>query len=146
MFLIVTGSSLMPSTQDPSQGAGHRRPVKSGKLFVACSRSIAARQRSPVDQIVPVRNLVAERTALMAERNAAIHAARSLVAHLFLGRRQIDLVPVAKRIVDRSRVRLGPLDLDETRWCYPLAAPTSSANAASRFSAFARASASSTRL
>ena len=45
MFLIVTGSSLMPSTHDPSQGAGHNRPVKSGKLLVACSRSIAACHR-----------------------------------------------------------------------------------------------------
>src|SRR2546421_1053112 len=44
--LIVTGSSLMPSTHEPSHGAGHRRPVNSGKLFVACRRSIASRQWS----------------------------------------------------------------------------------------------------
>ena len=44
--LIVTGSSLMPSTHAPSHGAGQSRPVNSGKLFVACSRSIAACQRS----------------------------------------------------------------------------------------------------
>ena len=42
--LIVTGSSLMPSTQAASQGAGQSLPVNSGKLFVACSRSIASRQ------------------------------------------------------------------------------------------------------
>ena len=29
-----------------SQGAGHRRPVNSGKLLVACSRSMASCQRS----------------------------------------------------------------------------------------------------
>src|SRR3954465_502124 len=34
MFLIVTGGALMPSTHEPSQGAGHTRPVKSGKLLV----------------------------------------------------------------------------------------------------------------
>ncbi len=34
MFLMVTGGSLMPSTQDPSQGAGQTRPVNSGKLLV----------------------------------------------------------------------------------------------------------------
>ena len=45
MFLIVTGSSLMPSTHEPSHGAGHSRPVKSGKLLVACSRSLAACHR-----------------------------------------------------------------------------------------------------
>ncbi len=44
--LIVTGSSLMPSTHEPSHGAGHRRPVNSGKLLVACRRSMASRQWS----------------------------------------------------------------------------------------------------
>ena len=44
--LIVTGSLLMPSTHDPSQGAGHSRPVNSGKLLVWCRRSIAAFQLS----------------------------------------------------------------------------------------------------
>ncbi len=44
--LMVTGSWLMPSTQAASHGAGQRRPVNSGKLLVAWSRSIAARQWS----------------------------------------------------------------------------------------------------
>jgi hypothetical protein len=44
--LIVTASpSRISSTQDASHGAGHRRPVNSGKLFVACSWRIASRQR-----------------------------------------------------------------------------------------------------
>ncbi len=43
-FLIVTGSWLMPSTQAVSHGAGHSRPVNSGKLLVACSRSMAPSQ------------------------------------------------------------------------------------------------------
>ena len=42
MFLIVTAGSLMPSTQEPSQGAGQTRPVNSGKLFVLWSRSRAS--------------------------------------------------------------------------------------------------------
>ena len=44
--LMVTGSWLMPSTHDASQGAGQSRPVNSGKLLVACNRSIESRQRS----------------------------------------------------------------------------------------------------
>lgn len=44
--LIATGSELMPRTHADSHGAGHRRPVNSGKLLVACSRSIASRQSS----------------------------------------------------------------------------------------------------
>ena len=44
MRSMATGSALMPSTQDPSQGAGHSRPVNSGKLLVAWSRSMASAQ------------------------------------------------------------------------------------------------------
>ena len=43
--LIDTGSSLIASTHAGSHGAGQMRPVHSGKLFVACSWSIASRQR-----------------------------------------------------------------------------------------------------
>ena len=45
IFLIETGSSLMASTQAGSHGAGQIRPVNSGKSLVACSWSIASRQR-----------------------------------------------------------------------------------------------------
>ena len=45
MFLIVTGGSLMPSTQAASHGAGQMRPVNSGKLFVECRTRIASFQR-----------------------------------------------------------------------------------------------------
>ena len=43
MLLIVTAGSLMPSTHDPSHGAGQTRPVNSGKLLVLCSRASASR-------------------------------------------------------------------------------------------------------
>jgi hypothetical protein len=43
--LIVTGSSLIPSTHEPSHGAGQSEPVNSGKLLVAWSRSMASFQR-----------------------------------------------------------------------------------------------------
>ena len=43
-FLIVTASALMATTQAGSHGAGHSRPVNSGKLLVACSRVIATSQ------------------------------------------------------------------------------------------------------
>ena len=45
MVLIVTGGSLMPSTHEPSQGAGQTRPVNSGKLLVLWRRSSASFQR-----------------------------------------------------------------------------------------------------
>ena len=43
-FLIVTAGWLMASTHAGSHGAGHSLPVNSGKLLVACSRSLAASQ------------------------------------------------------------------------------------------------------
>mgnify|MGYP006355685189 CR=1 FL=1 len=42
IFSIATGSLIIPNTQDFSQGAGHKRPVNSGKLFVDCKISSAA--------------------------------------------------------------------------------------------------------
>src|SRR5258707_352241 len=50
--LMVTGAAPAPalgmaSTKAASQGAGHNRPVNSGKLFVAC-RSSSAPAKSPV--------------------------------------------------------------------------------------------------
>ena len=44
--LIETGSWLIPKTHADSHGAGQRRPVNSGKLLVACSRSMASCQCS----------------------------------------------------------------------------------------------------
>jgi len=43
MLLMDTGFSIIPRTQEPSQGAGHTRPVNSGKLFVSRSLSNASR-------------------------------------------------------------------------------------------------------
>ena len=45
MTRMETGSSLIPSTQAPSQGAGQSRPVNSGKLFVVCRAFSASCQR-----------------------------------------------------------------------------------------------------
>ena len=46
MDLMPTASVLMLSVQAASHGAGQMRPVNSGKLLVACSTSMASRQRS----------------------------------------------------------------------------------------------------
>ena len=67
-----------------------------------------------VDEIVPVGDDVAERAALMAERDAAVHAARALVAQLRVRLGQVDFLPVVDALVDRARLRLRALDLDET--------------------------------
>ena len=46
MVLMVTGLPLIPSTQEPSHGAGHTRPVNSGKLLVLCNCARASFQWS----------------------------------------------------------------------------------------------------
>src|SRR5690554_660141 len=42
MLLMPTGSSFIPRTHDPSQGAGQTLPVTSGKSFVAKSAKRAS--------------------------------------------------------------------------------------------------------
>ena len=37
IFSIATGSLIIPNTHDFSHGAGHKRPVNSGKLLVDCN-------------------------------------------------------------------------------------------------------------
>merc|ERR1719401_3324664 len=44
---MLTGSSMIPKVHEASQGAGHTRPVNSGKLFVARKR-IKAPYQSPL--------------------------------------------------------------------------------------------------
>ena len=69
-----------------------------------------------VDEIVPVRNEVAERTALMTERDAAVHAARTLLHQVAGRRRQIHLAPVMDALLDGTSRVLAALDLDEPCW------------------------------
>jgi hypothetical protein len=47
-----------------------------------------------VDQIIPIRNDVAERTAVIAERNPAIHATAGLVLQVILWELLVDLIPI----------------------------------------------------
>src|SRR5919206_233798 len=67
-----------------------------------------------VDEIVPVRDQVAERAALVAERHAAVHAPRALLARRVLGQALVDLLEVgdARAGVALRRGRAG--DAQET--------------------------------
>ena len=104
-------------------------------------------RRAPVvaiDQVVPVGNQVAERAALVAERNAAVHAARRLPRQL-LGRiGVVDVAIVADALGDRARRRLDARVFDEAGGLAHHA--TRSLNAGSRDSDRAFASAALTRL
>ncbi len=52
---------------------------------------------APVDEVVPVRDQVAEGTAAVAERHAAVHAAGALAARLVVRPLEVELVVVARR-------------------------------------------------
>ena len=93
-----------------AQAAGELREVVGGVQAVA-GRIPAA----PPDEVVPLGDEVAERTARgsrVAERDSAVHAAAGLLRHLAGPLVRIlpfvDLAPVADTLVDRS---LGGLDL-----------------------------------
>ena len=54
-----------------------------------------------VDQVIPLGNDVAQRTAVVAEGNAAVHAARALGAELVFGELEVDLLPIENAQLDR---------------------------------------------
>jgi len=65
------------------------------------------------DEVVEVRDLVVDRTPLVAERDAAIHAARSLLGHHWRRQRLDELGPCLQARVDRLIGPILPLDLKE---------------------------------
>ena len=117
--LIVTlppvRSSPIDSTHAASHGAGHSRPVNSGKLLVACSRSLAASHRprrtrsfhsgirlpSGQPAVPEWQNGIPQS---MQRRACWETSAGAVLRALPL----VDLVPVADPFVDRP---LGRLDL-----------------------------------
>ena len=96
----------MPRTQEVSHGC---RAQPTGELGEVVGRVQPLDRGVPVvapDQVVPLRDDVAQRAALVAERDAAVHAA----AGLGLDDRQqrpprtagVDLVPVVGALLDRT--------------------------------------------
>jgi hypothetical protein len=54
-----------------------------------------------VNQVIPFRDDVAQWTTVVAERNAAVHAPRALLAKLVVAEVEIDLVPVQHAQLNR---------------------------------------------
>ncbi len=69
-----------------------------------------------VDEVVPLRDQVAERAAGLAEGNPAIHAARRLALDQLGRRREIDLVPVPQPLRHRSSRRQLAINFQESAW------------------------------
>jgi hypothetical protein len=127
-----------------------RRAQPARELGEVVGRKQPHHRRLPaiaVDEVVPVRDQVAERAALVAERDPAVHAARTLIGEHRRCVQLVDLAPVLEALRDRPDRLLAALQLDEPcRLPHQPCAPTSSANPTSRPSARAAASAASTRL
>src|SRR5437899_173799 len=54
-----------------------------------------------IDEVVPVGDDVPERTALVAKGDAAVHAARALLAQLVLRELALELAPILQTLFDR---------------------------------------------
>jgi hypothetical protein len=85
-----------------------------------------------VDEVVPLRDHVVDRAARghaadqlarVAERHAAIHAARALVAQPLLLEVRMELLPVADALERGAVDRQLPQVLDESRWLSHLLVP-----------------------
>src|SRR5262249_56322890 len=95
-----------------------RRADAAGELREVVGRVQALDRLAPpaaVHEVVPVRDDVPERAALVAEGDAAIHAARALRAQHLFRRLFLDLPPVLEARRDRLLVNLLALELDEAR-------------------------------
>jgi hypothetical protein len=80
-----------------ARALARRRAQRAGELRKIVGRVQAVDRLAPlaaINEIVPVRDEVAKRAALVAERHAAVHAARALFAHDVFGERRHDLFPV----------------------------------------------------
>jgi hypothetical protein len=66
-----------------------------------------------IDEVVPLRDEVPERAALVAERDAAVHAASALVAGRLVVERLVDLAPVPQAHRYGAPARQFAAELDE---------------------------------
>ncbi len=108
---------------DPQHASGFARrgadaAGEFGKIIGGVQQPDGFAPAAAIDQIVPVGNDVVDRAARVAERHAAIHAARALRADLLLGKIEVDLKPVVDALGDRT-ARGIPADIPEIRSSYP---------------------------
>ena len=94
--LIVTGRLVDP---EHARRLARRRAQAAGELGEVVGGVQAVDRVLPVvavDEVVPVGDQVAERAAVVAERDAAVHAAPGLTLQLVEREVLVDLLPVAQ--------------------------------------------------
>jgi hypothetical protein len=93
-----------------------RRADQPGELGEVVRRVELRERVAPVvavDEVVPVRDQVSERTALVAERNPAVHAARALVAQRAVVRQREVLPVVVDPLGGIALLEADPLEAEE---------------------------------
>jgi len=95
------------------------RPVNSGKLLVACNWRHGFAPAAVEYQVVPVGMRLLSGQAVVAERHAAIHAARALLLRALDGKRQIDLKPVVDALGHGAPLRPFREGIRENQWSCP---------------------------
>ena len=94
-----------------------RRGAEAARELGEVVRAVQLLERLPeavaIHEVVPVRDEVPERAAAVAERHAALHAARALLRELALGQRLHELAVVVHALGRRALGCVDPLDLEE---------------------------------
>src|SRR5262249_13817909 len=114
---VLDGDGIVVDVEDAGFLAG-RRADAAGELGEVVGRVQALDRLAPpaaVHEVVPAGEDVPERAALVAEGEAAIHAARALRAQPLFRRLFLELPPVLEARRDRLLVNLFALELDEAR-------------------------------
>ena len=111
MFLIVTGGSLMPEHARAFARRGTNAAGEFGKIIGLVQTLQRFFPETAINQIVPFRNQIVDRAAGghaadqragVAKRNAAIHAARALLAQFRPPIVMVKLVPVLDPLQRRT--------------------------------------------
>src|SRR5690606_38013317 len=92
-----------------------KTPGEFGEIVRRVEREIGLSPIALVDVVVPIRDAVAERTPLLTEGHAAVHAASALCLGLRLVEAQHELAEIAESRHRVAHLRAAPLPLDEPR-------------------------------
>jgi hypothetical protein len=107
--ILIDTEDARPLARSGTQSTGELREVIRGMKPFDCRGPVAA-----VDEVVPLRDEVSEWAALVAEGNATVHAASSLLSRLLFGEGLVDLAPVTQAYGHGSTTRQLAIALQES--------------------------------
>ena len=113
---LLDGHGIVIDSQHAGALARSRTkpPGKLGEIVGGVQAADGLAPAVAVNQVVPVRDEVAERASLMAEGNAAVHAAGSLLLQLRFLERKVNLLPVVDSLLGGPALKRLPLKFHKT--------------------------------